>query len=392
MRVAMLGPFGLRPKGTMAVRALPLVKALAARGHTVKLTLPPWSYPEDAGKAWEEGGVRIENVTISPRVRIPLQMLSSVWAFRPDVIHVFKPKAYSGAVQWLVWQLRRIGLTDARVVLDEDDWEGAGGWNDLERYPWSQKKVFAWQEQWGLTHADAVTVASRALETIAWSSGVGRERVFYLPNGVNPLPATTLTREVVREQLGLGDAPVVLLYTRFFEYDMARLGRVLANVLERVPNVSILLVGRGLFGEEQNFLELAQTLGWRDRVVNVGWVEPNTLRGYFAAADVALFPFDDTLVNRCKCSVKLIDLLANGVPVVAEAVGQVKEYIRHNESGVLIAPGDETAFSSSVIELLKDAEKRRRLGTCAAAEMAAGFGWERLAEIAERAYGVHRKG
>ena len=37
MRVAMIGSFGLAPKGTIAVRALPLARALARRGHTVTL-------------------------------------------------------------------------------------------------------------------------------------------------------------------------------------------------------------------------------------------------------------------------------------------------------------------------------------------------------------------
>ena len=39
MRVAMVGPFGLKPKGTMAVRALPL--AQAAVDKTLKAPAPP---------------------------------------------------------------------------------------------------------------------------------------------------------------------------------------------------------------------------------------------------------------------------------------------------------------------------------------------------------------
>jgi len=35
--------------------------------------------------------------------------------------------------------------------------------------------------------------------------------------------------------------------------------------------------------------------------------------------------------------VKLIDLLSAGVPVVADAVGQNSEYIRHNETGLLVS-------------------------------------------------------
>ncbi|MCC7165356.1 MAG: glycosyltransferase family 4 protein [Anaerolineae bacterium] len=385
MRVAMLGPFGLKPKGTMAARALPLAGALTGRGHTVTLILPPWSYPEDSGKGWEQNGVRIENVAINPRARIPVRMLSAARAFHPDAVYIFKPKAYSGLVQWLVWQLRDLSSFKPRILLDEDDWEGAGGWNDLapadgsRPYTWSQKRFFAWQESWGLRHADAVTVASRALETIVLSHGVPRERVLYVPNGVNPLPPSKASRSEIRAELGIKSAPLILLYTRFFEFDLNRLVAMLTRVLAEARDAKLLLVGRGLFGEEERFLEMARAQGWRERVADAGWVESARLRGYFAAADVAIFPFDDTLVNRCKCSVKLVDLLANGAPVVAEAVGQVHEYIRDGETGILVPPTDVDTFARRVIELLGDQEKRARLGSCAASAMTREYQWEKLA-------------
>ncbi|TAH52900.1 MAG: glycosyltransferase WbuB [Chloroflexota bacterium] len=388
MRVAMLGPFGLKPKGTMAVRALPLAKALTRRGYDVALFLPPWSYPQDGGRVWEENGVRIENVTIAPRAQIPFRLLARARAFQPDVIHIFKPKGYAGIAQWLGWQARRVGRMRARIILDTDDWEGAGGWNELEPYSWAQKKFFAWQEQWGLRHADAVTVASRALETIVWSLGVAREKVLYLPNGANPLPVSDVTPAQIRQELGLGDAPVMLLYTRFFEFDLARAVEILSRVFARMPNAKLLLVGKGLFGEEKKFLEMAAANGWRERVVDAGWVEAEKLRAYFAASDVGLFPFDDTLVNRCKCSVKLIDLLANGVPVVAEAVGQVREYISHNTSGMLVAPNDVNGFANCLSELLEDREKRAWLGANAVGRIKQDFDWSRLAARVEEVYRV----
>jgi glycosyltransferase involved in cell wall biosynthesis len=387
MRIAFVGPFGLKPKGTMAVRALPLAKALTARGHTVAMFLPPWSYAQNAGRAYVDGGVLIENVAIAPRAFIPARLLARVRAFQPDAVHVFKPKGYAGMTQWLLWQLRRVGLHQTRLVLDTDDWEGAGGWNDREAYSRGQKVFFAWQEQWGLNHAGTVTVASRALETLVWSLGVPRERVVYLPNGVNPLPPGQISREAVRAKYGLQNARVLLLYTRYFEYDLARAADVLTRVFAELPDARLLLVGKGLFGEEKQFLELAGARGWRDRVADAGWAETSQLRALFSAADAALYPFDDTLINRCKCPVKLVDLLSAGVPVAGEAVGQLREYIRDNESGLLVEPGAAEAFAQSLIALLQDGRLRARLGAQAAARMEQDYSWELLAERAERAYG-----
>lgn len=372
----------------MSVRALPLAKALVGRGHDVTIILPPWSYPEHAGRASVDEGVRIENTTITPRASIPFRLLKQTFDGHPDVVHIFKPKAYAGLCQWLLWQLRRAGVTRARLVLDTDDWEGAGGWNELEPYSWFQKKFFARQEQWGLKHADAVTVASRALETIVWSLGQTRDRVHYLPNGVNPLPSARMSRAQVRAELGLGDAPTILLYTRFFEFSLERLYALLTPIFGRIPQAKLLVVGQGLFGEEQRFLEQVAVRGWGERVHYAGWIEPDHLREVFAASDVAIYPFDDTLVNRCKCAVKLIDLLAAGVPVVAEAVGQNREYIIHGETGRLVTPGNVEEFARNVCELVQNEELGLPLGSCAAATMAREYSWDQLAAQAEFAYGV----
>ncbi|MBK8541843.1 MAG: glycosyltransferase [Ardenticatenia bacterium] len=196
MRLVFLGPFGLAPKGTMRARALPLARALARLGHEVTVIMPPWQRPEEADRAWEDAvpGLRLVNVSLGG-LRLPglghlivaARMARLALALEPDVVHAFKPKAYSH-LALLLLRLRR-GLTGAagpRLILDSDDWEGPGGWNDLEPYPAWQRRFFAWQERAGLgRHADAVTVASRALETLVWSLGAPPARVLYLPNAID---------------------------------------------------------------------------------------------------------------------------------------------------------------------------------------------------------------
>lgn len=408
LRIAMIGPFGLRPKGTMAARALPMAGALAARGHAVTLILPPWSCPEDAGHTWEQYGVTVQNITL-PRP-VPLAAHAIVTArlvrqaldWRPDVIHCFKPKAYAGLAAWVVFWLRRAGRSQARLVIDTDDWEGPGGWNEVEDYSWAQRRFFAWQEPWGLTHCDAVTVASQALETLVWGLGVPREHLFYVPNGFSPMfrvagpePGGNSTigqgdRLKVRRELGLGEAPVLLLYTRFVEFRPERPVAVLRQVLQQLPETRLLVVGQGLHGEEAELLCAAEMAGVRDHVVEAGWIPAETLERVFAACDVAIYPFDDTLINRAKCAVKLIDLMAAGVPVVADAVGQNVEFIQSGHSGILVPPGDVDAMAAAVLGLLRGpAVARASLGQAAARRVRETFAWERLVFEVERAYGHH---
>jgi glycosyltransferase involved in cell wall biosynthesis len=387
LRVVMIGPFGLYPRMTMRVRALPLARHLVARGHIVTLLLPPWQHPEDAGRVWVDEGVRIENATL-PRgipgwfhARLTARLVRRTRALDPDVVHAFKPKAYAGLAHMAL--ARRYP-----VVVDTDDWEGPGGWNDQGDYPGWMQRLFTRQERWGLTHASAVTVASRALETLAWSMGGPPQRVVYLPNGARPPQLTAPARSVSR--------PTMLLYTRFFEYDLDYLWRVVRAVRAALPEARLLVVGQGFHGEERRLMEKARQAGWRvmasaeDRaepdLLYAGWGTEENLPWCFGAADVALYPFADTLLNRTKCPMKLMDLMASGIPVVADDVGQISEVVVPGQSGQLVSPGDAPAFARTVTSLLSEPDWLRQMGAAAREDVLDRFSWQRLARRAEEAY------
>jgi glycosyltransferase involved in cell wall biosynthesis len=401
MRIAMVGPFGLHPNQTMHIRALNPARVLARRGHEVTLFMPPWQTPAESDRRWQEEGVAIRYVPLRGGVTgIARRLVEEVLAWRPDVVHCFKPKAYSGLVAWWLWQAHRHRL---RLVVDTDDWEGWGGWNELAAYTPLQKQFFAWQEQWGLDHCHALTVASRTLQSLAWSRGVAPERVFYVPNGpgigaqyavkseqytVNS-EQYVLARAEKRRELRLGERPVVLLYSRLFEFDTARLVAVLRGVKRAVRSVAVLMVGAGLYeADAAQFRQQLAATGSGVAVVDVGWVELAALPALLAAADVGIYLMDDTLLNRTKCPVKLADMLHVGLPVVAEAVGQVPEYVVQGRTGLLRPSGDVAGLTADLVHLLQDGGEREKLAAGAKAHVAEHFSWPKLARIFERAYGA----
>jgi glycosyltransferase involved in cell wall biosynthesis len=344
------------------------------------------------------GGVRVVNVALPPPVPglqhalITWRLARRALAEQPDVLHCFKPKAYSGLVASLIWWLKRLRLSHVRLVVDTDDWEGPGGWNELEPYPWLARWFFAWQERSVLTHCDAITVASRALEILVWALGVQPDRVHYVPNGARLCHHRDADGRRIRARFNLGGAPVILLYTRFVEFDVRRVVEILQHIVAQVPDVRLLVVGQGLRGEEQDLIAQARAAGMTSQVVCAGWVPEEELADFFAAADVAMYPYDDTLINRTKCAVRLTDLMAAGVPVVADAVGQNAVYLDHGESGWLVPPGDTAAFVQALARLLADAELRRRMGAAARRRVEEEFSWDRLVLAVEAAYGLGEAG
>jgi colanic acid/amylovoran biosynthesis glycosyltransferase len=85
--------------------------------------------------------------------------------------------------------------------------------------------------------------------------------------------------------------------------------------------------------------------------------------------------------------VVLMEAMASGVPVVASRLSGIPELVRHDQTGLLVPPGDPAALARSLTRLVADPRLRRRLARagrelvvrefdvhCNARELAARFG------------------
>ena len=394
MKIVFIAPFGIRPKGTVIARMIPLAAELQLLGHKVTIVAPPYTNPEDSGKTEKVSGVMIKNILLGPSNKVIAALVLSRRLYRvamaenPDVVHLFKPKGYGGVAAFAHILLRRLGRRLPPIFVDVDDWEGPGGMNELHPYTWVERSVFGLQEGWLQKSASGVTAASRTLLARTKDLGIPSGKAFYLPNGVDDLPPGDGTR--VRAKLGIPpEAPVVLLYTRFFEFDQGRLHRIFAGICGQVPGVCFLVVGKGRSGEEELLAETAKTLGFAQALFMAGWVEPQEIPDYLAAGDVALYPFADTLVNRAKCPAKLTELLRAGLPVVSDNVGQLAEYINPGTSGILCDPDDWREMADRAVELLRDKGKSRTIGEVGRRYLLDNFRWRNFAAKLMEFYAVN---
>ncbi len=366
MRLAMAGPFGLRVKGTVRARIIPLASALKRKGVEAKVIVPPWDSPQDSGKTEIIGGVEVYHLSLPssiPLIRhllISLSLARSCLAFQPDLIWLFKPIGYTGLAAALLKPFK------IPVIVDADDWEGKGGWAERNPYPLLWRAIMPIQERWTLTHADAVTVASRTLQSIIWSMGFPEAKVLYLPNGVEALSS-----------LGPGSRKAVALYTRFVEFTTDDLLKIWAKILEKEPDAELIIVGKGFKGEEEEFLSKAAQAGIGEKVKVMGWIEREEALALLGEARVAIWPCRDNLINRAKCPVKLAELVGIGLPVVAEAVGEASSYVLPE---LLVESGDYEELAEKVVTILRDEGKARELGRKGRERLLSLFSWDSLAD------------
>src|SRR6185437_2287820 len=115
----------------------------------------------------------------------------------------------------------------------------------------------------------------------------------------------------VQQRLMLADGPAILLYTRFVEFEPGMVVRVLSLVRQSFPTATLLVVGASAGGAaETEVRAAARHAGVADAIVWHGWADPGDIPELAGSCDVAIHPFDDNLVNRSKCSVKLLELMA----------------------------------------------------------------------------------
>lgn len=387
----MVGPFALTPKATVSARALPMAQALVQRGHRVTLLIAPYDNLADSGQAKDMAGVRVCNLPLK-RVTGGTPLLAA-WRLaqrarqlHPDILHVFKPVGYAALAGMILHHMTRLPL-----VTDTDDWEGTGGWNSINPYPWHWKRFFDFQERWLLQHSAAVTVASRTLQTQVWGMGVAPSRVRYVPNcpGEAILARRDHVQEAdvrrVRATLGVGDAPLAIYVghiTLGDDLDLAL--TALKQVRVSLPKVRLAIVGGG--EGLARLRSLAGELGLTDAICLTGWIDHSHVPAYLAAADVAIYPYRDTLVNRAKCSIKILEYMTMGKAIVTHRVGQNIEYLEDNKSGILVEPGNVAAFAEGLLALLTNRALAKRLGANAAHRIEETFNWSKRVIDVEQVY------
>lgn len=385
MKVAWIAPFGLRAKGTVRARTLPLARALAARGVESRVLVPPWDSPADAGQSWEEGGVQVINVALGGGIPATVaRLVRGALDFQPDVIHVVKPRAHAGLAQWALWQARPALRRPFALALDVDDWEQA--WAEINHYAAPVARFLAWQEEWGIRHADGVSAASRRLEGRVQQYAPGTSTL-YLPNGVD---ARLLERGQSPAPGAAAGPPTVLYFTRFVEVSPDWLARFIDALYAQAPGVRLVIAGESLRPEGDRAFRAACTTrnsSAQYPPVWLGGVAPESVPGLYAAATCAVYPAADVPLQQAKCSVRLAGTLLHGVPVVASAVGEQAHYGADGAARLVPAEASPGEFAAAVVGLLHDPAACAAMLARARARLAAHYRWDDLAARLHEFYG-----
>lgn len=153
-------------------------------------------------------------------------------------------------------------------------------------------------------------------------------------------------RSSLREQWRLSDAPLVLFAGRLLRFKGADvLLRAFATAIRHCP-AQLAIIGDG--PEAENLQQQCAALGLREAVRFVGFVEPERMSEWYAAADLFVLPSSETW------GVVVLEALASGVPViVTDEVGCHPDIVCNQRVGDVVPARDPDRLAEALVGRLR---------------------------------------
>lgn len=215
--------------------------------------------------------------------------------------------------------------------------------------------VYNQLDRWSLrSPAHIVTVSYASKQQLA-ARAIHSSNITVLHNAVRPvsIPGTAMSSAVQerRKRLGLWpDSRVILCVGRLsHEKAPADLVGALHHLESLEPKLPLQLVFVGEGPERVTIERRAHSAGLSDRVKLAGY--SRDVRPYYEVADLIAIPsLSEASPNA------LLEAMAAGVPVAATSAGGIPEIVSHEETALLVKPGDPTAMANAIHRLLSSPE------------------------------------
>ena len=276
------------------------------------------------------------------------KLLSAARRFRPDFIYErYALFNFSGALasRWL--RIPLILEVNSPLAQEQADL-GQQSLGGLAR----------WSERWICNHASAVITVSTALRELLVKSGVTRDLITVISNGVDTehFHGRSEAGDEVRRRFGLSGQRVVGFVGWIRDWHgLEDLVRGMPHWPDDLSDVHLLIIGDG---PARSAIESAATeCGVADRVHITGAVPHAQIVEYLAAIDVALQPAATSYASP----MKIFEYLAMAKPVVAVDQENTREILEEGRNALFFPPGDRVAFVSAVQEIFLDQQRLERM-------------------------------
>lgn len=270
-------------------------------------------------------GVRLVGVALQAALRLAQAGIAA----RPQCVLLCKAQPINGLAALLIQ-----AATGARLILDVDDDEAEA---HQVSSPW-QRYLLRWWQRWAPRRATSISAVSQSLATLMHDAG-GRH-ICVIPNGLNDdqyVSATPAEIATFRSTHHL--PPRYLVYFGNIAQQSHAIDLLLAAHRLRQGGLPLVIAGSG---HDQHLLEKTASpwLHW------IGAVAPGDIPALLAGAVATVDPVRDTPAMRARFPLKIIESLAQGVPVLSSAIGDRADIV--GQAGFLVPADDAQSLAAAM--------------------------------------------
>lgn len=232
---------------------------------------------------------------------------------------------------------------------------------------------------------EVITVDTRIKEYIQKEAGVSGNMIKNFID-VESFKPESERRDEFREKYGFAKDDLIFFVPRRLTKKNGVIYPILSlpAVLEKFPKARVVFAGTGEMMDDMK--AKAAELGVTDRVTMVGAVDHTDMIEYYALCNIALVPSIYSAGVEEATSISALEAMGSGAPLIACAVGGLKEIIVDGEDGLLVEEQNPKELSDAMIRLLADPEEGQRLADTARAKIVAEYSHFAAAEKYEAIY------
>jgi len=245
-------------------------------------------------------------------------------------------------------------------------WDEAGMFDLLERF-----------EQLNLRAAARIFVVSEVERNNLLNAGVPEHKIIVNPNGVDvDRFRPGVGGRDYRTELGISEDEQLAGFVGTFGpwHGVMELAQAIALVPREAP-LKFLLVGAGKLKSEME--QTIREAGLIARVIFTGSVAHDRVPALLDACDILVSPHIPLADGSdfFGSPTKLFEYMAMGKGIVASRLGQIGDVLSHEETALLVEPGNSNELAQAIMRLAKSKDLREQLGENARRVAVEKFTW-----------------
>ncbi len=266
---------------------------------------------------------------------------------KPDILH-----AHSPVLNFFPSYKARLGLPIVYEV--RAFWEDAAVDHGTTSEGSLRYKISRSMETEAFRKATAITTICEGLRSDIAGRGINPEKITVIPNAVNidEFPLLDGKDQPLENELGLRGKTVLGFAGSFYAYEgLVFLMEALPSLIEKMPNICVLLVGGG--PTEGKIRSTIKKLGLQDHVILTGRVPHSDVRRYYSLADIMVYPRHSIRLTETVTPLKPLEAMAMGRLVLASDIGGHRELIEDGKTGRLFKADDPQSLEQTCTDLIE---------------------------------------